>query len=241
MGFYNLNPERIRDLQSPDMGDVLARDGSNLVSVLERLRANPEQFARIQEYLRIVVPGIQEVRPIAVGPKETLEFRQVVYGSPNPWRFFAQSMSDGTLRALGVLVALFQSTNGRFAPVPLIGIEEPEVALHPAASGALRSSLSEASQQLQVLVTSHSPDLLDDPELDPERLLAVISEDGITRIGVVSEGGRRMLRDQLYTAGELLRLDQLVPEGIAPGHAAIDLFDRPRPRPTPTQGELLEQ
>lgn len=34
MGFYSLNPDRIRDLQFPDPGDLLARDGSNIASVL---------------------------------------------------------------------------------------------------------------------------------------------------------------------------------------------------------------
>ena len=40
MGFYNLNPDAIRDLQSPDPGDLLKRDGSNLASVLSNLDAN---------------------------------------------------------------------------------------------------------------------------------------------------------------------------------------------------------
>src|SRR5207247_2037565 len=34
MGFYNLNPDEIRDLQPPDAGEVLLRDGRNLASVL---------------------------------------------------------------------------------------------------------------------------------------------------------------------------------------------------------------
>jgi len=70
-----------------------------------------------------------------VGPKETLEFRQTIGGAKNPWRFPAANMSDGTLRALGILVALFQP--GGSGRIPLVGIEEPAVALHPAAAGVL--------------------------------------------------------------------------------------------------------
>ena len=33
MGFYNLNPDEIRELQPPDAGDLLRRDGGNLASV----------------------------------------------------------------------------------------------------------------------------------------------------------------------------------------------------------------
>ena len=60
--------------------------------------------------------------------------------------------------------ALFQSSNGKANGVPLVGIEEPEIALHPAAAGVLRDSLRDASESSQVIVTSHSPDLLDDEE-----------------------------------------------------------------------------
>ena len=39
MGFYNLNPDQDQDLQPPDAGELLARDGSNISSVLHRLRS----------------------------------------------------------------------------------------------------------------------------------------------------------------------------------------------------------
>jgi predicted ATPase len=121
-------------------------------------------------------------------------------------------MSDGTLRALGILVALFQSGNGRAHRVPLVGIEEPEIALHPAAAGVLRDSLRDASRNTQVIVTSHSPDLLDDSEISDEWIMPVIAEHGVTRIASLDEAGRTAIRERLYTAGELLRLDQLRPE-----------------------------
>lgn len=213
MGFYSLNPARIRDLQAPDTGDLLQREGSNIASVLARLASSdPEAKKRIEEYLSKVVPGVHGVDTKVVGPRETLEFRQQVAGSPDPWRFLAANMSDGTLRALGILVALFQATNGTRKRVPLVGIEEPEVALHPAASGILLDSLRDASAKTQVVVTSHSPDLLDDEDLEIESILAVVSESGVTKIGPLDEIGKSALRDRLYTAGELLRLNQLTPE-----------------------------
>ena len=213
MGFYNLSPDRIRDLQSPDPGELLTRDGSNLASVLGQISTRaPLAKSRIEEYLAQVVPGVTGVDSKVVGPMETLEFRQVVAGSPDPWRFFAASMSDGTLRALGILVALFQPGRANGARVRLIGIEEPETALHPAAAGVLRDSLNDASKSIQVLVTSHSPDLLDDEEIDVEAIRAVVAEAGTTHIARVDEAGRTAIRDRLYTPGELLRLNQLAPD-----------------------------
>jgi predicted ATPase len=149
MGFYNLNPDALRDLQSPDPGKLLRRDGSNLASVLANLESqSPDRKARIEEYLAKVVPGI----------------------------------------------------------------EEPEIALHPAAAGILTDALRDASEQTQILVTSHSPDLLDNETIPDEAILAVLSEHGETRIGPLDESGRSVLRDHLFTAGELLRMDQLRPD-----------------------------
>ena len=210
MGFYSLNPDKIRDLQSPDPGDLLIRDGSNLASVLVQL--SPSVKERIEEYLATVVPGVHGVKVKKFGPKETLEFRQDVAGAKHPWRFLANNMSDGTLRVLGILVALFQGDPDTKKRVLLIGIEEPEIALHPAAAGVLLDGLQDAAAKTQIIITSHSPDLLDNKELDPESILAVEARDGTTIIAGVDEVGRSVLRDRLYTTGELLRLDQLQPD-----------------------------
>jgi predicted ATPase len=211
MSFYNLNPKVMRELQKPQEGRLLKPAGENIASVIGHLeRVAPAQLQIIQEYLQTVVPMVHGVERRQVGPMETLEFRQDMSGAKHPWRFLAQNMSDGTLRALGVLVALFQG-NPDYAPT-LVGIEEPETALHPAASAALREALSRAAAQTQVLVTSHSPDLLDDRNLSADAFLAVVSEGGETRIAPLDEASRSTMRKQLFSAGELLRLNQLAPD-----------------------------
>jgi predicted ATPase len=230
MGFYNLNPKLIRELQKPQDGRLLKPAGENIASVIGHLeRTAPDALAVIQEYLQTVVPMVHGVERKAIGPMETLEFRQDMAGAKHPWRFLAQNMSDGTLRALGVLTALFQG-NRDYAPT-VIGIEEPETALHPAASAALREALQRASEKTQVIVTSHSPDLLDDLSLSADALLAVVSIAGETRIAPLDEASRSALRDQLFTAGELLRLNQLMPDDevlAAEDRRQADLFGDPQ-------------
>ncbi len=224
-GFYNLNPDAIRDLQPPDPGDLLLRDGSNVASVLSNLAVHSPEFkTRIDEYLGKVVPGITKVSPRLIGPRETLEFLQEVRGAKHPWRFLASNMSDGTLRAFAVLLALFQGAgNGGSAP-RLVGIEEPEIALHPAAAGVLVDALRDATGHVQVLVTSHSPDLLDNHDIPDESILAVVAEHGETKVGFLDEVGRSVLRDRLFTAGELLRTDQLRPDPDSASPGQIELF-----------------
>ncbi len=215
MGFYNLNPEVMKELQSPDAGELLHRDGGNIASVVGRLAQDePKVLERIQEYLSKIVPDISSVARETLGPKETLEFRQRVKGADNPWKFYASSMSDGTLRALGTLIAVKQLSD-RDHPVSLVGIEEPETALHPAAAGALMEALREASVRTQVIITSHSPDMLERVDPDSEALFAVQSQFGETSIAPPEKSATESIRNHLYDAGELLRMDQLTPDSLS--------------------------
>lgn len=158
-----------------------------------------------------------------LGNWETLEFSQDVPGAKTPWRFPAQSVSDGTLRALGVLVALFSGTGDTLSP---IGIEEPESALHPAAAGVLLDALRDASDRRQVIVTSHSPDLLDRHDFTLSELRAVRSVAGETKIGQLDKAGALALRDQLYTPGELPPIVAPIVEGHGEVRAVRDLITR---------------
>lgn len=209
---YNLNPQEISAMQRPDPGELLRRDGSNASSVLQNIDS-PTRL-RIDAYLARIVPGVQSVVPKTLGNQETIEFRQIVKGQQHPWHFLAGSMSDGTLRALGVLLAIHQLGAGGEAarPPSLIGLEEPETALHPAAASVLLAALREASRTTQIVVTSHSPDLLDNPDIDANSLYAVENDAGLTRIGHIDKAGREMLRQHLFTPGELLRQNQLAPD-----------------------------
>ena len=207
MGFYNLNLDKIRELQTPDLGDILKNDGSNLTSVLRQLPLSVKQ--NVEEYLALVVRGVRGVEVKKIGAKETLAFRQDTAGAKHPWRFLANNMSDGTLHILGTLVALLQENHDAQKPVPLIGIEEPEIALHPLAAGVLLCSLLQAANKTQVLITSHSPDLLNNKDLGVESILAVEAREGNTSIGPVDEVSRSVVQDRLFTIGELLSIDQL--------------------------------
>ena len=212
MGFYSLNPEAVRTPQPPDAGTLLKRDGSNVAKVLYRIEErSPETKQLIEDYLACAVPGIIGVDYRVAGPSEILEFRQKVGEDSDFQRFYAMSMSDGTLRVLGMLVALFQclgNQDPRQGP-QLIGIEEPENAVHPDALELLGEILTHAAERAQVVVTSHSTDLLDRSDIAEDSIFTVAAEGGETRIGSLSEGTRSVLRERLSTPGELMRMNQL--------------------------------
>ena len=213
MGFYNLNPDIIRDLQDPDPGDMLMQDGSNLTSVFNQLSSEVKKD--IQEYLQVITPGVERIYIQKFGPKETLGFRQYAAEDKRSLNFLANNMSDGTLHALGILVALFQGDDNAQKRVTLVGIEEPETALHPGAVAVLLDSLRDAANRTQVIITTHSPELLDDKHMDVNSILAVEAHDGNTVIAPVDEASRSVVQDRLFTAGELLRSNQLQPDPTA--------------------------
>lgn len=211
LAFYNLNPSVMRELQMPGSRELLDRDGVNLPSVVQALEEGfPALKSRIDEYLGQVVPNITSVEFQPLGRRETLTFNHRVAGEED-WPFYASEVSDGTLRAAAILVALFQRESDADTGPLLVGIEEPETALHPAASGVLIDAMRDAVAMRQVIVSSHSPELLDNALIADSEILAVVSEDGRTRIGHLDEAGRSVLRDHLFTAGDLLRMNQLRP------------------------------
>lgn len=224
MRFYNFSPEWMRELQPGQDGRLLDSRGENLANVIGYLeRTNPAILRTITEYLHAVVPDVQEIRSLHYGPMETVSFRQEWEPAEPPWLFTAQNMSDGTLRGLAVLVALFQGS-GESGP-GLIGIEEPETSLHPAASAALREALVLAARGTQVLVTSHSPELLDDPSIAESSIRAVDMQAGQTRIATIDAASRAAMGQKLFSAGELLKLGQLNldPHNLQEQHT--DTFD----------------
>lgn len=216
-------PDRIRPIKPPASARSLHRDASNLASVLGGLEKRAPGFkTRIDQYLGSIVPGIAKTSRWPKDTDETIAFSQDAGDDRD--RLPASSMSDGTLRTLGILLALFQGAAAGESERQLVGIEEPEAALHPAAAEALMDAIREAALHVQVLVTSHSAELLDGVPVDS--IIAVAADRGTTLLGPVDNIARSALRDRLFTAGELLRMDQLgaaKPESQRP--ASLDLFE----------------
>ena len=212
MSFYNFAAESLRQLQPQSEGAPLGASGEHLGEVLGAIADEfPRVKERVDSYMGAVAPDLESVDRRFEGSYVTVEVRNRTGLDGDPVVFGPEAVSDGTIRAAAALAALFQPAvlDGR---ISLVGIEEPEVALHPAAAGVLFDALTEASEQVQVLVTSQSADLLDRDDLDPSIVRAVASERGLTVIGDVNPASLRALRERRFTAGELLRAGQISPD-----------------------------
>ena len=210
---YHLEVDRLREWQRYDPRPRLKRNGSNLASILAGMEARAAERKRvIKEYLAAAVPEVLDFESREVGPRLTVEFLQGGGSSKLSERFLASDMSDGILRMLGVLVALFQGDGDRGTGPSLIGIEEPETGLHPEAAAMLVDALGEASERVQVMVSSHSADLLDEKAVHHDSILAAGFSQGRTNIGPLDAAMRSVIRDRVSTAGELLRIGYTTPD-----------------------------
>lgn len=221
MRVYRIEPTVLREMQDPDGGGRLRIDGSNAASVLrEIMRESPDDWENIRGLLENIVPGVMDVRPKKLGNKLGLEFTQE-WTTSRPVKFEAYNMSDGTLRVLGLLAAMFQ----RPAPSALV-IEEPEATIHPGALGSVLDILRHAGRFTQTVATTHSPDILDASWIEDRHLRMVSWDQGATRVTPVSETVRKVLKERLMGAGELLRSNALTAaEGSKPDPSTISLFE----------------
>ena len=202
---YHMFPNTIREPQEVSNPYPLDEDGRNLTSVLrEMYKRWPHVMDRLKGSLHDLIPSVTDLRIVSAGGYLVTQLRHDDLSGRSAWFNLAQE-SDGTVRLLGLLVALYQ-----YPYVPFIGIEEPELTVHPGALMVLADLLQEASRRSQILVTTHSPDLID--RLPVQNIRVVISENGITWVGPVSETQAEAVRQNLFSPGELHRM-----EGLAPG------------------------
>jgi predicted ATPase len=211
MGFYTIYPDTLREPQKPAHFYPLDEKGRNLASVLRELKKESRVSSLLQA-LGKVVPGVNDYSVTQVGGYlvTRLRHKPTKENSQGP-AFELARESDGTLRMLGILTALYQDP-----PRSLLTIEEPELTIHPGALGVLRDVLQEGSLRSQVIVTTHSPDLISD--LPADALRVVEKKDGVTQVGLVSQMQREAIAEMLFSPGELMRMEGLHREtGESPG------------------------
>lgn len=200
MRTVEVNPAKVADLQEPSSTREFESDGSNVVSVYENLPA--EDKRALVDELAAIVPGIVSIEVVRLADRQTLRLKQSTESGNR--EFYAKQMSDGTLRALAILLAVRQqATHG------LLVIEEPEVAIHLGALRTLVELLEAESHRLQVVITTHSADIVDALPLDALRV--VWSQGDASHVAPISEHSKEPVRLGLITPGELLRSDALDP------------------------------
>lgn len=197
--FLDIQPARMRDYK-PEHANVLGTSGENISPKLHALPS--EQLADVVDWIsELCAPRLDGISFDVTTLKEVMFFLE-----EGAAKVSARSVSDGTLRFLGLVTALLTAEKGS-----VIVLEEPDVGLHPARIHLLARLLEQTTQNgdVQVLATTHSATLL--AHLKPESLANVLA------LGRDSQGTTVCERigelEHFPTLRNSKRLDQLVSTG----------------------------
>ncbi len=210
--YYHIVPQLIRDPErsvgrksDPYGGDFLEQIANAPKKTQEsRLR-------RIQNALRVAVPQLQELTEYKDNRGVPhLKAKYDHWRSKGAWQTEAD-FSDGTLRLMGLLWALLDGTG------PLI-LEEPELSLHSEVASHIPEMMasiqkSQKRQARQILVSTHSSDLLQDPGIAPDEVLLLRPTPGGTKVEV---------------SADVSEIKQLLNAGLPVGEAVLPLTRPPK-------------
>jgi predicted ATPase len=166
--------------------------------MLSRLMAIPAVKPELLRYLRTFYSDAEDIATPPVGGQIELRLEE-----RSKFSISAKRLSDGTLRWLALLAILLHPS-----PPPLVCLEEPELGLHPDVIRPLAKLLVQASERMQLIVTTHSDALVDELTETPEAVIVCEKDAGSTTL-------KRLERTELskwlkqYTLGELWHKGQI--------------------------------
>jgi predicted ATPase len=209
---YSIYPNTLRNPQLVSREVALAEDGSNLASVLKIINS----ARRHTPFKENILSSLKQIMPVVTdfhvrsAAGYYVPVLRVEEASGELHEFNLSQISDGTLRVLGLLTAFYQPS----APYK-IGVEEPEQMIHPGALQVIAEAVSDFTNDQarggsapfrddarQVFLTTHSPSLLD--AFEPEYIIWTRLRGGVTKSGPVSDRQTELIKQQLFSPGEIL-------------------------------------
>lgn len=139
----------------PEAGpqERLSKGGENLANVIQYLKEQHED--RLQAIFTVLRQRIPRLERVDAEPMPDGRLLLQIKDAPFEQPVLSKFASDGTLKMLAYLVVLHDPS-----PPHFIGIEEPENFLHPRLLPELAEECRAAAEHSQLLITSHSPFLL---------------------------------------------------------------------------------
>ena len=206
---FQLSPRNCREFGVPTPNPELDRFGGNLPAVVEYLKSNNKrEYSSLLKTIRRVMPTLEGLET-QYTHRKTLGLFVNEEGFGRPWA--ADDISDGTIQIIGLLVAAFDPRTS------MVIIEEPENSVHPWAIRKFIEAARQASNNKQVILTTHSPVLID--TLKPDELWVVRRIDGETKINPVLELDPQLIKDWgqgHFTLSEYLD-SGIIPDAVPQG------------------------
>jgi predicted ATPase len=190
-------------------------------SFLERVARTTDgtrkaRLRKIQTALRIAVPQLKELTDVK--DETGTPHLEAVYQHwrPRGAKQREDQFSDGTLRLIGLLWSLLDGDS-------MLLLEEPELSLN---SGIIRKLPAlmyriQRQRKRQIVISTHSSDLLSDPGIGGEEVLLLTPDEEGTKVELASSN--QEIRDLLE--GGLTIADAALPRTVPNSIQQLDLFE----------------
>ena len=194
--FYNAISENLRSPQLLIDPIPLDEQGKNLCSTLKYLQEKTDNTS----FLNSLKSAIKNFNNYSVESIGEYVITRINYFSDKSFELSQES--EGTLKILGLLTAMNQFV---IAPNSLFVVEEPELNIYPDTTHIIGETIKELSMHNQVIITSHSPDLID---IFPVDALKIVQKNNhITTVGDIIKRQREAIDEKLFSAGEIMRME----------------------------------
>ncbi|WP_223652394.1 AAA family ATPase [Hymenobacter psoromatis] len=175
---YNTNPERLKTSSNLRSISILSPDGADLVLFLFHLDQNHKpHFNRLVDDLKNCVQDIVAITTPA-DPDEPGKLKLKFFDQKGT-AYWAEEVSEGVLYFLALLCIVHQPD-----PPKLLLLEEPEKGIHPRRIKEVMDFIFELARlrDIQIILTSHSPYVVDHFADIPECISVFDRENGETVI-----------------------------------------------------------
>ncbi|MBR0271092.1 MAG: AAA family ATPase [Methanobrevibacter sp.] len=162
INYYDFDPKFCR-LDDGNGKVKLSESGQNLPVVLENILNDHEKQRKYLNLVSILLPYIEKIDVFSLEDNRRM-FRLSEKYTKSP--VLSPFISDGTMNILALISALY------FESGDIILIEEPERNIHPALFIQLVGMMKEVSQNKQVIITTHSPEILNYCDLEDIHLIS---------------------------------------------------------------------
>jgi len=160
---FDFDPKELKKASSMASTKILEENGSNLASVLHNILRTKENRDKLTTYLKSFLPF---VNGISVENNLDRSFSYKIQENFSNRAFHSNFLSDGTVSLLAIIIALyFESLSN------IIILEEPERNIHPKLLSNLLESAEDVSEEKQVIITTHNPEMLKHAKIESVRLI----------------------------------------------------------------------
>ena len=169
---YNFNPQLSKGISEINGDNNLAKYSENLVVILNKIFKDEDNKRKFMNLVNDLLPYIENI------DIDQLNDNQMIYSITevnNMIKIPSFFISDGTSNVISLIVSLY------FDDSKYLFIEEPERNIHPSLLSKVVDMIGEASNNKQIFITTHSPEILKYMNLN-DVLFISKDEEGFSKI-----------------------------------------------------------